>query len=96
MKSIIQNEKECYFCKDFRVEEHHIFFGTANRKISEKYGFKVWLCNLHHTGSISGIREYAVHFNRDKDLELKEMCQKIYEKNHTREEFIRLIGRNYL
>lgn len=95
MKSILQTEKECYFCKDLRVEEHHIYFGP-NRKVSEKNGFKVWLCNLHHTGSISGISKYAVHFNRKKDLELKKECQRIYERNHTRASFIKLIGRSYL
>lgn len=95
MKSIIQKNKECWFCKDIRVEDHHIYFG-ANRKISEKYGFKVWLCNLHHTGSFTNIRDYAVHFNREKDLELKKTCQRKFEENHTREEFINLIGRSYI
>ena len=27
---------------------------------------------------------------------LKTMCQKQYEKKHTRKEFMKLIGRNYL
>ena len=95
MKSILQKNKECYICKSLYVEDHHIYFGP-NRKISEKYGFKVWLCNLHHTGSISGISSYAVHFNRKKDLELKRICQSVYERNHTRASFIKLIGRSYL
>ena len=38
----------------------------------------------------------SVHYNRDMDLELKRIYQKEYEKNHTREEFIRLIGKSYL
>lgn len=95
MKSIIQDKKECWFCKNNRVEEHHIYFGP-NRKISERNGFKVWLCNLEHTGSLSGITEYAVHFNREKDLQLKKLCQIKFEENHTREEFIKLIGKSYL
>ena len=49
--SIVQSEKECWFCgARARLEEHHIFAGTANRRISEKYGLKVWLCHRHHTG----------------------------------------------
>ena len=37
--SIVQTEKECWFCgARAGLEEHHIFAGVANRKISEKYG----------------------------------------------------------
>lgn len=95
MKSILQKNKECYVCKSLYVEDHHIYFGP-NRKISEKHGFKVWLCNLHHTGSISGNSKNAVHFNRDMNLRLKKECQRKYEEEHTRDEFIKLIGRSYL
>ena len=39
MKSILQTDRSCYFCGSVvGLEEHHIFAGTANRKISEKYG----------------------------------------------------------
>lgn len=39
-KSILQNKKESYISGvTYNLEEHHIFFGTANRKISEKEGF---------------------------------------------------------
>ena len=38
----------------------------------------------------------SVHYNRNMDLELKRVYQKEYEKNHTREEFIKLIGKSYL
>lgn len=37
----------------------------------------------------------AVHFNRKLDVRLKRLAQEAYEKNHTREEFIALVGRNY-
>lgn len=41
-KSILQDKKESYLTgATYNLEEHHIFFGTANRKISEKYGLKV-------------------------------------------------------
>ena len=40
--SIIQAEKECYFCGiRAGLEEHHIMAGMANRQISEDYGLKV-------------------------------------------------------
>lgn len=38
----------------------------------------------------------SVHFNREMDSELKKLYQKEYEKYHTREEFIKLIGKSYL
>lgn len=50
-KSIIQKKKECIICNSLNVEEHHVFFGTANRKLSEKYGLKVYLCAEHHRGT---------------------------------------------
>lgn len=91
-KSIIQTDKTCFICDaTTNLEEHHIYFGTANRKISEKHGFTVWLCNEHHTGS-----NISAHRNREVDLALKRVCQTVYELDHSREEFMRLIGRNYL
>ena len=92
MKSIIQNNKECYFCHTtLNLHCHHVYGGVANRKISEKNGFKVWLCARHHNMS-----NESVHFNHEMNLELKRLCQKEYEKTHTREEFMRKIGKNYL
>lgn len=91
MKSIIQDEKRCFKCRTPFVEEHHIFYGTANRKLSEKYGLKIWLCPKHHrTG------EEAAHRNREIDLEYKRMAQTIFEETHTREEFLKIFGKNYL
>ena len=96
MKSIIQKNKECWYCKTtYNLENHHIYFGP-NRKVSDKNGFVVWLCNYHHTGSLCGISKYSVHFNRKMNLKLKQICQSKYEENHTRDDFIRLIGRSYL
>lgn len=75
MKSILQDERKCWFCGSPYVEEHHVFYGTANRQLSERYGLKVWLCNLEHTGSMSGVRKYAVHFNKERDNELKRIAK---------------------
>lgn len=91
-KSIIQSEKECFLCKTTQnLQEHHVFYGTGNRKISEKYGMTVWLCQKHHTGNL------GVHFNRKFDVELKVIAQKQFETNcGSREEFIRLFGKSYI
>ncbi len=92
MKSIIQNEKECFLCKTiYNLHNHHIFYGTANRRLSEKYGLKVWLCGNHHNLSNEG-----VHFNRELDLHIKRIGQAAFEKTHTREEFMKIFGKNYL
>lgn len=91
MKSIIQNEKRCFRCGTPYVEDHHIFFGTANRKWSEKYGLKLWLCPKHHrTGP------EAPHTNRAVDLEYKQLAQTVFEENHTREEFRKIFGKSVL
>lgn len=90
-KSILQNERECYECQSTQwLEEHHIF-GGSNRKKSEANGFKVYLCHQHHNEPPDG-----VHHNREKRLKLQRACQERYEQTHSREEFMRLIGRNYL
>lgn len=91
MKSIIQKERECFFCKTTNnLHLHHIFFGP-NRNISDKNGLTVYLCAYHHN-----ISNESVHMNRELDLNLKKYAQLRYEKKHTREEFIKLIGKSYL
>lgn len=92
MKSIIQKNKECYVCRTtYGLHDHHIFYGTSNRKQSEKYGLKVWLCGADHNLSNRG-----VHFNKELDLELKQLAQRKFEETHSREEFMREFGRNWL
>ena len=92
MKSIIQDKRECLVCGSWNVEEHHIFFGHAKRKLSEDYGLKVWLCPSHHRGT-NGVHGKNGH---KLDSELKQLGQKAFEWEHTREEFMKLMGRNYL
>ena len=91
MDSILQNNKECYVTgSTYNLHEHHIYPG-ANRKNSEKYGFKVWLRADWHNMS-----DYGVHFNSDLDLHLRMECQRKFEETHSREEFVKIIGKNYL
>lgn len=98
MQSLMQFDKECFLCRLLldaenrrELEEHHVFFGTANRQLSEKHGMKVWLCRYHHTGS-----NVAVHNCRENDLRLKKIGQRIFENDHSRNEFIEIFGRSYL
>lgn len=90
MKSIIQDNTDyCFFCGKYGTEIHHIFFGTSNRKMSDKYGCVVGLCYEHHRGN------RGVHHNRELDLELKKVGQKMFEKAYPEEQFLAIFGRNY-
>ena len=90
-KSILQSEKECWFCgAQSGLEEHHIFAGVANRKISEKYGLKVWLCHRHHTG------DGGAQYNRELGDQLKRVAQEKFEELHDHAMWMQLIRKNYL
>ena len=90
IKSILQTERTCLICGSPQTETHHVFFGTSNRKISDREGFIAFLCPEHHRG------EYSPHHDRQIDLWLKKRCQAVYEETHTRQEFMALIGKSYL
>lgn len=82
----------CWVCGSTTdLHTHEIYFGSGNRQISIKNGFQVRLCGVHHNLSDKG-----VHFDKALDLELKQHCQREYEKDHLRFDFMRLVGRNYL
>ena len=89
--SILNNLDKCFFCGKTAECIHEVYFGTANRQISIKNGFCAGLCNKHHN-----ISKNSVHNNRCMDLQLKKLYQEEYEKTHTRQDFINLIGKNYL
>lgn len=93
-KSIITDRmNECLVCGSYaNIQVHHIFAGK-NRSNSTKYGLVVPLCMYHHTGS-----NIAVHGKNGHklDMELKQLGQKAFEWEHTREEFIERFGKNYL
>ena len=94
--SVLQGkEKECYITgRTDRLHKHHIYFGTGNRAVSDKYGFWVWLIPELHNMSDDGV--HGIN-GKGLDLELKQACQRAFEADgHTREEFRRLIGKSYL
>lgn len=92
MESVLQKVKECYVCRTtMNLHRHHIFYGTANRKQSEKYKLTVYLCQEHHTGNT------GVHFQKDLDMHLKKIAQEHFEAEiGSREDFRRIFGRSYL
>jgi hypothetical protein len=80
-----------------KTECHHIFPGTALRRISEENGFKVRLCPRHHEGDESGTAFSVHHPERNQfAIALQRECQMEYEKTHSREEWMALMGRSYL
>lgn len=84
--SIMTDDLEhCYICGNDSVDLHEVYAGT-NRKMSMKNGFCLPLCRTHHR---------IAQLGKEENLFLKKMFQKKYEENHTREEFIKLVGRNY-
>lgn len=100
---IKQDEGECWLCVRIdpdpkyhkNLETHHVFYGTANRKLSDKYGCTVKLCPYHHQGDINGSKD-AVHQNLTYDLYLKRYTQKEFEKLYSHEKFIEIFGRSWL
>lgn len=98
MKSIVQQNKECYLCRELfhaqklsHLECHHIIYGCDNRKNSDKYGLTVWLCSHHHRHSKDG-----VHHNKALDAHLKKVAQKRFEQVYKDLDFLQIFGRNYL
>lgn len=89
-KSILQDKSggECYLCNillgiDTPVpirEEHHVMHGTANRKLSEHYGLKVYLCPYHHRNG-----PQAAHRCRQTDILLKQTAQRAFERKYSPE-----------
>lgn len=102
MKSIIHSKDgTCYLCMKFDnnlrastpLQEHHVMFGTSNRKLSEKYGLKVYLCVGHHLAS--GYPN-AVHRSKETREYLCKEAQKCFEKHYPSLSFLEIFGKNYL
>lgn len=96
MKSIMQEEKECYECKRLfgiskqsNLECHHVINGYGRRPLSEKYGLKVYLCRYHHTG------KGGVHLNREFELRLKREAQDIFDKQYPELNFMEVFGKRW-
>lgn len=73
---------------------HHTIGGNSRRKLSDKYGFTVWLCPMHHN-----MGPESVHLNPKgmANSWLRRMSQDYYESHiGTREQFIKEFGRSYL
>lgn len=92
-KSIMTNDLEhCIVCgTSNNIHIHHCIYGSAKRKLSDKYGLIVPLCANHHNMSKNG-----VHFNKLLDTKMKQFAQKKFEEAFPDLDFIKIFGKNYL
>lgn len=98
MKSIMhQKDGTCFLCAllhgDYSqklTQEHHAIFGTAGRKLSERYGLKVYLCIPHHTAGPE-----AVHKNAKIAQLVKAAAQRAFCKVFPELEWMTIFGKNY-
>lgn len=86
--SIFTNDFDrCYYCHRKKQETEnfdlHEVYGGSNRTRSIKNGLVVPLCRICHS-------------NEDIIKYLRIKLQKEFEKKHTREEFIKIIGKSYI
>lgn len=94
-KSILQADKEsCFICGSHQwLEEHHVFGGNGNRKLSEKYGLKVYLCHYCHNEPPLGVHHNNVtrqHLQRKAQQKAMEHYQWTVDK------FRSIFGKSYL
>ena len=102
----MQSVKECYLCrKDANalgylgeltsegLDKHHVIYGTADRKLSEKNGLWVYLCKRHHNEDHG---PFAVHYNRAVREDLCRDAERVYLETHSFDEWMATFGKNYL
>lgn len=101
-KSIMhsKDDRTCYLCmklhNDYQkrsfLQEHHVVFGGfgSGRRLSEKFGLKVYLCDEHHEHS-----DEAVHNNSDIRNMLCQEAQRAFEKAYPNLSFSEVFGKNY-
>lgn len=94
MESVLTTTKGiCYRCQKYcQTELHHIIHAGCSKKKQERMGLIVYLCPECHRGT------YGMHGTKgaENDLDMKKMAQMMYEEDHSREEWMQEIGRNYL
>lgn len=84
--SILTEDLErCYLCGKPASDIHEVY-GGRNRQQSMRYGFCIPLCRNCHI---------LIERDVNLDFEMKLKMQLFYEKTHSRDEFLKIIGRNY-
>ena len=94
-----KDDRTCYLCMLLRddfsarvdLQEHHAMPGTANRRLSERYGLKVYLCLQHHTQGPE-----AVHHNIHHQRLVQRKAQEAFEEKYSHEKWMEVFGRNII
>lgn len=77
----------CHICGRPADHIHHLIGGTANRRLSDKYGLTVPLCVRCHQ---------MAHDDPKWNLALKRYGQKLWESKYgSRDEFIKIFGKSW-
>lgn len=98
-KSIMVDESadyaECFICGrngcGDHLDMHHIFEGTGERPLSDKYGLKVPLC--HSRCHLYGPE--SVHKNVEVRNDLERKGQERFEEVYPELDFLQIFGKNY-
>lgn len=83
---LTNNMEQCFICQKSPVDIHEIY-GGSKRKTSMKNGFCIPLCRQHHI---------VVTDSKILSDIYKKLCQREFEKKHSREEFMQIVNKNYL
>lgn len=86
--------KRCPCCKKWYedLNNHHVFYGTGDREVSDKYEeCQIDICYWCHESSD------GVHGgNYQLDLRLKKQAQRKFEAKYGHDRFMKEFGRDYL
>ena len=92
IKSKMTSDLEhCFVCGRSPVQMHHCI-GGIRRKLSDSDGLIVPLCLDHHLGSKEGVHGQ----NYGLRMALMQQAQTVYEKTHSRDEFMKRYGKSWL
>lgn len=83
----------CEVCGAGYAANHEIFFGRGKRQLSIKYGLQKRLCYEHHNmpGGINPHHNKAIADQYKREGQMK--FERLYG---SREDFVRIFGKNYL
>lgn len=95
----IPDEAECWYCHSKAECRHHVYPGNPNRRVSEREGCWVYLCDRCHKMTHSHAKvEISGEGEVDMMAFLQETCQVqwMHENGKTREDFITRFGKAYV
>lgn len=90
---VTEYNQSCMFCGREAESQHHLLFGTGDRRLAEQDGLKVPICNTCHN---MGSTQESIHGNSKAEALSKMLGQAIFEnKIGSREDFRNRYGKSY-